>query len=96
MNPSGYVYLSGFQEHPNSNAVGQISEHILVMSQKLGRPLVKGENVHHLNGQRDDNRPENLELWSRVQPPGQRVEDKIQWAIELLKLYRPELLKGEV
>lgn len=93
--PSGCVYLSGYHDHPNANAVGQISEHVLVMSRKLGRPLIKGENVHHLNGQRDDNRPENLELWSRVQPPGQRVEDKVAWAIELLQLYRPELLKEQ-
>lgn len=93
--PSGYVYLSGYQDHPNANAVGQISEHTLVMSRKLGRPLIKGENVHHLNGVRNDNRPENLELWSRVQPPGQRVEDKVAWAIEILQTYRPELLKEQ-
>lgn len=93
--PEGYVYLSGFQDHPNANQVGQISEHVLVMSSVLGRPLVKGENVHHKNGQRDDNRPENLELWSRSQPPGQRVEDKVAWAIELLRLYRPEILKED-
>ena len=39
------------------------------------------------NGVRDDNRPENLELWSKAQPAGQRVEDKITWAIELLERY---------
>lgn len=93
--PSGYIYLSGYHDHPNANDVGQIAEHVLVMSQKLGRPLAKGENVHHKNGNRADNRPENLELWSRVQPPGQRVEDKVAWAIEILQLYRPELLKEQ-
>lgn len=95
LTPSGYVYLSGHQGHPNANGVGQIAEHVLVMAQKIGRPLLKGENVHHLNGQRDDNRPENLELWSKVQPAGQRVEDKVAWAIEILKLYKPEILKEE-
>lgn len=52
-----------------------IAEHRHVMEQALGRPLRKGENVHHLNGVRDDNRPENLELWLRGQPAGVRARD---------------------
>lgn len=62
------------------------------MEQVLGRPLRAGENVHHINGQRDDNRPENLELWSKSQPAGQRVVDKVAWAIEFLAMYAPEQL----
>jgi hypothetical protein len=57
------------------------------MSNYLKRPLLKGETVHHRNGIRDDNRLENLELWSHSHPPGQRVEDKIQWCKEFLEQY---------
>lgn len=83
----GYIHLSGHRGHPNAYANGYIPEHVYVMSQYLGRPLIKGESVHHKNGVRDDNRLENLELWSRGQPAGQRIADKVAWAREILKLY---------
>jgi hypothetical protein len=64
-----------------------IFEHRIVMEQVLNRPLEPYENVHHKNGVRHDNRPENLELWTTYQPRGQRVSDLVQWARQILQQY---------
>jgi hypothetical protein len=91
--PKNYIPVQAPEGHPNATAQGTILEHRLVMSQHLGRALYPNENVHHINGNRHDNRIENLELWNTYQPPGQRVEDKLNWAIEILELYAPNKLR---
>lgn len=91
INELGYRVLSD-KNHPNASKTGKnkykVFEHTVVMCAHLGRPLRKGESVHHKNGIRNDNRIENLELWHKgQQPAGQRAEDKIQWAKEFLEEY---------
>jgi hypothetical protein len=68
-------------------ASGYEFEHRIVMERELGRPLRVGEQIHHLDGDRLNNDPANLELWSRYQPSGQRVADKVRAAIKLLNEY---------
>lgn len=88
----GYIWIY-LPKHHLANKAGYVIEHRLVMEEMLKRPLRKNENIHHLNGNKQDNHPENLELWVKDQPCGQRREDLVKWAKEILRRYEKEVEK---
>lgn len=89
---NGYVWIS-VPSLANNGKKGQVMEHRYVMQNAIGRPLLREETVHHKDGNRQNNRIENLELFSSRHGPGQRVVDKIDFAIEILRLY-PEFARA--
>lgn len=89
----GYV-IRVVMGHPNAkNKMGHILEHRYIMSEHLGRPLMRNETIHHKNGIRDDNRIENLELWDRSHPPGKREKDLIEWCVEYISARGYKVIK---
>ena len=89
----GYSYVK--ISTGNGGRQNWVRQHRRVMEQKIGRSLSLDETVHHVNGDRGDNRIENLELWSSSQPAGQRVSDKVEWAHEIIARYDPTLDGGQ-
>lgn len=68
-------------------------EHRMVMEEMIGRKLERHEHVHHKNGVKLDNSPDNLELWVSSHPSGQRIDELIEWSIEILQKYKPDVLR---
>lgn len=77
----------GYKEFRHGELRG-VREHRYVYEQHYGITLTSNQNIHHINGDRLDNRIENLELWDTSQPSGQKIEDKINYYFELIERYK--------
>ena len=84
--PHGYI-VRFEPTNPQAGPNGQVYQHRHVMAAHLDRRLKPHENVHHINGNRADNRIENLELWITSQPSGQRPQDLLDYARAIIAEY---------
>ena len=80
-------------DHPNASKSGAVYEHVVIMSEMLGRPLEPWERVHHMDGNRGNNSPTNLELWMSGHPYGQRTKDIVEGLFPTyMRVYGDDLL----
>lgn len=86
VNDNGYV-CEYIPNHIQANKDGRVVQHRRIMSDHMGRRLESWETVHHKDGDKLNNTLENLELWAKIHPAGQRVGDLLAFADRIKELY---------
>ena len=91
---NGYTLIKSY-DHPNKNSHNDVLEHILVMSNKIGRAIKKGEIVHHKDFVRDNNKISNLWLYKNISEHGKCTKTIFKLVKELMKMKIIEFKNGE-